>query len=399
MSGTATIVLRDDGSGKLLVAALALAAALVSFGVWSVPSMNVARPWTHAELPTERLLATQVPLTFTESPDDGYVAFGSGSRFRFRDGGVSIGLPNGRGATLALTFIGGETVRPEAEVKLPGTINRFVGRDAAAWQVGLTTYEEIAYRDVWPGVDIVFRGDAGSLKYDVVLKPGASLSDVRLRYEGASGLRVESDGDLIADVTGGHVIDSAPFGTQRMDGATARVATRFALSPGAPDEFGFSTPDGFDPTRTLVIDPGIVYRTSLGGADFDQTAAVAVGPDGSLYIAGRGAAAWGTPTTPGAYDETYNGHIDLFVAKLDATGTLIYSTFIGGEDDGEHVNDLALGADGSVYVAGFGFSTGYPTTPGAWNDDYMSFDGYGLLTKLGPTGSSLDLLDEAPRNE
>jgi hypothetical protein len=91
------------------------------------------------------------------------------------------------------------------------------------------------------------------------------------------------------------------------------------------------------------------------------------------------------PTTPGAFDRTYNGG-DTFVTKLNASGSaLVYSTFLGGTgtDGGA---GIAVDGRGRAYVTGTTFgSTDYPTTRGAFDRTYNGGNSDAFVTKL-PTG-------------
>jgi Bacterial Ig domain/WD40-like Beta Propeller Repeat/Beta-propeller repeat len=99
------------------------------------------------------------------------------------------------------------------------------------------------------------------------------------------------------------------------------------------------------------------------------------------------------PTTPGAFDTSYNGGIDAFVTKLNSTGSaLIYSTFLGGsqrEDDG---NGIAVDNAGAAYVTGFTSSPTFPTTPGAFDrvlGSAINGTSDAFVTKLNADGSGL----------
>jgi hypothetical protein len=78
------------------------------------------------------------------------------------------------------------------------------------------------------------------------------------------------------------------------------------------------------------------------------------------------------PTTPGAFDTTFNlsGDRDTFVTKLNASGSALdYSTFLGG-DNGEGGSGIAVDTMGRAYVTGSTTSGRYPTTPGAFDSTF-----------------------------
>ena len=76
------------------------------------------------------------------------------------------------------------------------------------------------------------------------------------------------------------------------------------------------------------------------------------------------------PTTPGVFDATYNGDIDVYIAKLRPAGNgaadLLYATFLGGQNDDNHPS-MTIDASGVVYIVGETESADFPTTPGAFD--------------------------------
>jgi formylglycine-generating enzyme required for sulfatase activity len=94
------------------------------------------------------------------------------------------------------------------------------------------------------------------------------------------------------------------------------------------------------------------------------------------------------PTTPGAADTTYNGSTEVFVTKLNATGSgLLYSTYLGASID-EWGFGIAVDAAGNAYVAGGTYSSDFPTTAGAADTTYNgSRDAF--VAKLNASGSGL----------
>ena len=134
--------------------------------------------------------------------------------------------------------------------------------------------------------------------------------------------------------------------------------------PTTPGAFQPENAGGYDAFVTKLNPAGtaLVYSTYLGGSSYDAGYGIAVDAIGNVYVAGGTA---GTlPTTAGAFQTAFGGGLDVFVAKLDPTGSaLIYSTYLGGTER-EEAYGIALDRDGNTYVAGV---TGgdFPTTPGA----------------------------------
>ncbi len=175
-------------------------------------------------------------------------------------------------------------------------------------------------------------------------------------------------------------------------GTTADVLPPFPTTPGALDESHNGSSDVFVTQLTPGLD-ALVYSTYLGGSASDEARGIGVDATGAAYIAGiTGDPGVGTPfpTTPGAYDSSYNGGSgDAFVAKLNPLGSgLVYSTVLGGSGS-DHATGLAVDPSGAVYLGGqtFDAATDYPTTPGAY--DTSPDGGDGFASKLGPTGSDL----------
>jgi len=136
-----------------------------------------------------------------------------------------------------------------------------------------------------------------------------------------------------------------------------------------------------DPTGTQVV-----YSSILGGSGTDWGYNVALDSSGNAYITGNTDSA-DFPTTAGAYDRTLSGFGDGFVAKLDSSGALVYSTFLGGSSL-EALFGIAVDGAGSAYVTGMTRSANFPTTPGAYDTSHNGGDD-AILVKLDPTGSSL----------
>jgi hypothetical protein len=118
-------------------------------------------------------------------------------------------------------------------------------------------------------------------------------------------------------------------------------------------------------TKLNETGTALVYSTYIGGSGGDEGNAIAVDGSGNAYVTGY---TWSTDydVTPGAFQTTNGGGRDVFVTKLNATGTaLVYSTYIGGSNDDEGYA-IAVDGSGNAYVTGWTISTDYDVTPGAF---------------------------------
>lgn len=163
----------------------------------------------------------------------------------------------------------------------------------------------------------------------------------------------------------------------------------FPTSPGAFDRIYNGQGDAF--MAKLSPDGSILpYSTFLGGSRDDDGAAIAVGHSETAYVAGLTESP-DFPTTPGAFDETFNGYYycDVFVARVNSDGSdLLYSTFLGGSNvDGGH--SIAVDESGAAYLTGLTQSSDFPTTQGALDQSYNGGDYDAFVAEISPDGSTL----------
>ena len=164
----------------------------------------------------------------------------------------------------------------------------------------------------------------------------------------------------------------------------------FPGTPGAYDQ-SFNGEDDIVVAGVSPDGSAILFSTYLGGTGVDSVGAIAIGPGGDLFLTGityHGVVP-NFPTSPNAYDDTYNGAGDAFVARMSADGSrLTHSTFLGGAGT-DMGTALAIDADAGVYVAGrttslFDAEGGlFPLTPNAFDgipDPDLYRDGF--ISKL-----------------
>ena len=309
-------------------------------------------------------------VVFAKGPS-GLVAHAGDASALFLEGAARL-VADGRAWTLRLE--GAPRAAPAEGAPTGGVASWFLGADPEAWVVGAPLLDGVAYREAWPGVDVVFHGAGPALKYDVVVAPGADAARARFSVDGAL-LRVDADGALVAEAAGAALRQPAPFAYQDLPRGRVEVASSFIVAPDART-YGFSL-GPHDPTRAVVIDPALESSTYLAGGGVDVAWAVKVGADGSVYVAGESQSPELFPAgTPGERGEmswtTDHNHeaTNVFVAKIRADGSgYNWATFIGGRvtPEPDTAYDLALGADGNVYLAGYTHSWDFPASKDVGN--------------------------------
>lgn len=310
------------------------------------------------------------------------------------------------GHTLALRFPGSRAARAIAgEAAVAGEVNYFRGQDPDGWRTAIPRFARVAYRELWPGVDLRLYEQDGTLKYELLVRAGARPTDIRLAYAGAEALSIDDAGALLIATNLGTLRDSPPVSYQMIDGQRVPVESHYTLGAAgavgansAAPEFGIAIGAGYRTDRDLVIDPGVQYSTFLGGSSHELGAGIQVDAAGNAYIAGTTQSP-DFPTTPGAFRRTGapSNFSDVFVSKLNAAGTaLVYSTFIGGSNF-DFGRDLAIDAAGNAYITGQTKSSNFPTTGGAFDRTFnvdtcprCGIDQYdAFVTKLNASGSAL----------
>lgn len=272
---------------------------------------------------------------------------------------------------------------------LPGKSNYLIGSDPKHWLINVPHYAKVKYRQVYPGIDLVYHGNQRQLEYDFIVAPGASPKTIKLAFQGTDKMAIDARGDLILYTPHGELTQRKPLIYQNINGQREIIAGHYVL--GEDRQIGFQVAR-YDPEKPLIIDPVMVYSTYLGGQLGDAGRAISVDDDGNAYITGNASDPFST--TPGAYDTSLNGGSDAFVSKLSADGSsLIYSTYLGGsgQDNGY---GIAVDSDGHAYVTGVTFSDDFPTTLGALDrrcglNGTCNGNGDAFVTKLNATGDDL----------
>ncbi len=276
--------------------------------------------------------------------------------------------------------------RPVGLEKSGAIVSYFNGRPGA-WKTGLAACSKLVYRDLWPGIDLVYSGTFDRLKYEFAVRPGADPSRIALACRGAETVELTADGRLAIRTPAGGFEDDAPFAYQEIDGARRVVPVAYDLDG---DLYGF-TVGRYDRAHALLIDPSsLVYCGFIGGQGAEEGSGIALDSEGSAYIAGvTTSSETSFPLSVGP-DLTFNGGSeDAFIAKVAPDGTgLVYCGYIGGSA-ADGALKIAVDASGSAYVAGY-TNSDESTFPVVTGPD-LTYNGYpdAFVAKVDPAGTTL----------
>jgi subtilase family serine protease len=326
----------------------ALALALVLLGGWGwSPALGAEGPGRPSALAFEENRGQVDPRVRFLARAPGYVVFLTAT-----EAVLTLRGPRHERAVVRMRVAGAD---PAPEIRggqeLPGRVS-YVRTGATARQVAAPTYASVRYRDVRPGVDLVFHGNGRQLEYDLVLAPGADPGQIALAFDGVEGMQVAAGGDLVGFTAAGPLRQPRPVAYQEVDGARRPVDADYVVERDGRVRFRVGA---YDASRPLVIDPVLSYATHLGGSDeegdwlWGAVFGIAVDAAGNAYVTGATRSV-DFPTTAGA-DGTLGGDQDVFVTKLSPAGAVLYSTYLGGPC-ADLARDIAVDAAGSAYVTG-----------------------------------------------
>ena len=270
-----------------------------------------------------------------------------------------------------------------------GVSNYLRCNDRSKWRTDVPHYGRVRYREIYPGVDLVFYGSGSDLEFDLAVQPGADPSAIRFALSGTDGLAVDHAGDLVTQAGGREFRLRKPTVYQETGGKRVAVQASYRVLHGT--HVIQVKLAAYDRRQRLVIDPILLFSTLLGGSGQDIANAIAVDRNENAYVAGR-ADSTDFPITPGSFQTVQGGGNlpDAFVTKLSADGSsIVYSTFIGGSGYDE-ANAISVDAAGNAHIAGSTSSPNFPTTPGAFGTSPPppNFT-IGFIAELNPSGSAL----------
>lgn len=244
--------------------------------------------------------------------------------------------------------------------RLPAHVDYFKG-DRSHWHTGISQYARIAYRSMYPGIDVVYHGSQDQLEYDFLLEPGADPRAIRLEFPGADRVSLNPDGDLVVESGATRFLQKRPVLYQEEPHTSQRrpVEGRYRLLAGGVAVLDVSH---YNRSQPLIIDPVVTYASFLGGSATDEVNAVTTDANGYIYVCGWTDSTDLAPTYNGVQGSD-TGENDAFIAIFDPTQigvpSLRYLTYLGGSSD-DAAAAITVDASGNLYVTGTTSSLDFP---------------------------------------
>jgi len=292
-----------------------------------------------------------------------------------------------REETIRVSFVGANSeARIEARREQEARFSYFRGNDPEKWVTGARSFEQMAYRELYPGINLLVSGREGRMKNEYVVRPGADPTAIRVKYDGARAIEVNAEGQLEIQTSSGMLIEDVPLSYQVIDGKKREIHTTYRIGADQTVQFQVGS---YKKDADLIIDP-LIYSTFLGGTGSDGYTygpKIAIDASRNAYVAGTTGSS-DFPTTSGAYDTSHNSGNDVFVVKLNPAGTaLLYATYLGSWAQ-DYAYGIAIDGSGNAYVTGNTGSAFFPTTSGAFDTSHNgNMDAF--VAVLNSTGSTL----------
>jgi uncharacterized repeat protein (TIGR02543 family) len=268
---------------------------------------------------------------------------------------VHVAIKGKESWVISERWVGGNVKAITPEEKLPTKVSYFVGNDPSKHKTNLPTYRYVSLGEVWSGVEVKLKATQKTVEKLFYIKPGTDPSKIVVEVNGAKGLKLSKDGEIIIQTGLGDLKLSKPIAWQEKDGKKLPVEVSYKLI--GKNRYSFEVAKA-DPSLPIVIDP-ILQSTYLGGSADDYPTAIAINPTtGNVYVAG-----W-----TGPYADSGK---DAFVVMLNPDLTqIIQAGIIGGSRD-DMAYALAIHPKtGDVYIAGETQSSIFPYTAGGAQENY-----------------------------
>lgn len=295
---------------------------------------------------------------------------------------VGAARANRTAATISIELIGcSEHSEVGGEDLLPTKVNYFIGRDPKRWRTNLSAFSKVRYKNIYPGIDLVFYGNNHQLEYDFEIGANADPSRIQFLIKGSEETHIDTEGNLVVVKGSENMILRTPNVYQLKNGVRARVQGSYSLRD-SHVSFALGAHDSSVP---LVIDPVLLYSTLLGGTADDFSSGIGVDSAGNTFVSGITNSADFPLANIGTYDPS---QFRMYLVKMDPTGTnVLFADYFGSTAGLDDAYAIGLDSLGNPYVTGETMAADFPVVNAYQSTLSGTEDAF--LVKFSSDGSSI----------
>ena len=270
-----------------------------------------------------------------------------------------IGTNSNQTYSFYITFPGSNLVQPTGANKLSQSNNYYtnglsltdVRSYGEVWYYNLYPHIDLRYYMSEKGLKYDFIVNPGGNPLNIVIQPSNNiklkLTNDQVKYFTTDNKLFIADSNLFVYKENGEILKTQFVS---LDNSINAYKLNF--------DSNMNFPSGLVDSK-IIIDPFWMYfSTYFGGSGDDYGQAIAVDTSGNVYVAGYTLST--DFNTKNAYQSSNNGYSDAFVFKLSNNGSKIYySTYLGGSSD-DHAQGIAVDSSGNAYITGYTLSTDFP---------------------------------------
>lgn len=307
-----------------------------------------------------------------QRPDVLFTASGKGFNFYIRNSGISYVLVktddisedaledyqikeklNFYSHRIDIDFVGGNSDAVIEKSEKTAGFKNFYLPHCSAGITNVNSYNVLTRKNIYNNIDVRYTGgNEGGIKYDMIVNPGGKAEDIVLHYSGHDKLEIEN-GNLVFQTSLGELIESMPRVYQNINGKIYDVNAWYEITS---EKNVIIKTGAYNKNYSLIIDPWISY---FGGSSWEAGVAITNDAAGNIVFTG----CTGSNNLPilNAYQSTLSSNFCIFVTKMNASGTLIWSTYYGGRESNEVSGVCTDKTTGDVYFTGVSSSSDFPT--------------------------------------
>ncbi|MBI2270668.1 MAG: SBBP repeat-containing protein [Bacteroidetes bacterium] len=275
-------------------------------------------------------------------------------------------------------------------------------------------YNKITYKNIYNGIDMAYYGDkTNGIKYDLIVKPHADPSQIKLHWKGAESIYLNREGDLVIKTSVNEFTESIPKVYQVINGKVVDVKAEYKLYEMLDVREKNNTTNNshisclkshiyevtfelgtWNQEHPLVIDP---WATYYGGNNFDLSSGIDTDNSGNVIITGMTRGGTFPAKNAGGLNITWQssykgGLFDAFVVKLGPNGNRLWATYYGG-NQWDQANDIATDNAGNIIITGENYG-GFPATNAGgvnvtWQAIYVGTYATAFVVKFDSNGKRL----------